>query len=131
MKLNYDNIFIFGVLFILITVFVGGCGLTIYDQKHKGEVIATVTDLQLLQKISGSGSSMKTEIRFIVITDKETFITENSLFNFKFNNSDIFYRLEKGKAYKFKVCGIGKGIFTDYRNILEYSPQWKQQTNTQ
>ncbi len=123
MKLNYDNIFIFGIFFILITVFVGGCGIAVYDQSRKAQLSATVTDLQQQQKISGSGSSMKTEIRYIVITDKETFIVENSIINGKFNNSDIFYRLQKGAKYNFTVSGVGKGIFTDYRNILEYSQQ--------
>jgi hypothetical protein len=34
MKLNYHNIFIFGVFLILITVFVGSCGIAVYDQSQ-------------------------------------------------------------------------------------------------
>jgi hypothetical protein len=62
---------------------------------------------------------MKTEIRYLVITDKETFVCESSLLNGKFNNTDIFYRLKKDSTYNFKVSGTGKSAFTEYRNILE------------
>lgn len=49
-----------------------------------------VITLQNQQLIKGSGSSMKTEIRYLVITDKETFVCESSVFNSKFDNSNIF-----------------------------------------
>jgi hypothetical protein len=69
--------------------------------------------------INENDGSISTQIRSLVITDKEAFVCESSLLNGKFNNSDIFWRLEKGKVYDFKVSGIGKGWLTDYRNILE------------
>jgi len=81
----------------------------------------TVTKLQHIQILSGSGDDMSTEVRYLVITDKETFICKNSILNGKFNNSDIFWRLKEGGVYDFKVCGLGKGVATDYRNILEAS----------
>lgn len=70
-------------------------------------------------KVSGSSKNLKTEIRYLVITDKETFICESSVFNSKYNNSDIFYSLEEGKTYTFRVSGQGKSAAYDYRNILE------------
>lgn len=80
-----------------------------------------VIDLQQQQLIHGSGNTMSTEIRYLVITEKETFVCENSYLNGKFNNSDIYWRLKKDSTYTFKVAGIGKSIVTDYRNILEVS----------
>jgi len=79
-----------------------------------------IIDLQQQQLISGSNGNMSTEIRYLVITDKETFICESSLINGKYDNSNIFYRLKKDSIYNFKVCGIGKTFVTKYRNILEY-----------
>lgn len=78
-----------------------------------------VMDLQQQQLISGSQSGMSTQIRYLVITDKETFICESSLLNGKFDNSDIFFRLKKDSVYNFKVEGYGKSFIYDYRNILE------------
>lgn len=79
----------------------------------------TILDLQQQQKISGTKDNMSTEFRYLVITDKETFICESSIFNGKFDNSNIFYKLQKGKVYNFKVCGVGKSFLFDYRNILD------------
>ena len=78
-----------------------------------------IIDLQQHQIVSGMDGDIRTEMRYLVVTDKETFICENSILNGKFNNSDIFFRLKKDSIYNFKVVGFGKGFFTDYRNIIE------------
>jgi len=78
-----------------------------------------VIDLQQQQIISGTDKYLDTEIRYIVITDKETFICENSILNSKYNNSDLFWRLKKDSTYTFKVAGRGKSFLYDYRNILQ------------
>lgn len=69
--------------------------------------------------ISGDNQSLNTEIRYLVITDRETFICESSTLNGKFNNSDIFWHLKEGQTYTFKVSGMGKTMVTNYRNILK------------
>ena len=88
---------------------------TVTEVVHNCKVIK----LEQQQIISGHDSQMHTEIRYLIITDKETFISKSSLMNGKFNNSDVFYHLEEGKTYSFKVAGVGKGFFFDYRNILK------------
>lgn len=61
-----------------------------------------------------------TEYRYIIITDKGTFIVVNNLIQGKFNNSDIFYRIKKDSVYKeVIVSGYGKSILFDYQNIIE------------
>ncbi len=72
-------------------------------------------DLQQQQLIK----KHSTEIRYIIVTDKETFICESSMLNGKFNNSDVFWRLKKDSTYNFRVAGYGKGWFFNYRNVLE------------
>lgn len=74
-----------------------------------------VLDLQQQQIIKKT----TTDIRYLVITDKETFVVKNSLINGKFNNSDVFFRLKKGAYYTFMVSGKGKSFLFDYKNILE------------
>jgi hypothetical protein len=78
-----------------------------------------VIELQQQQLITGSKDNMTTSIRYLVITDKETFICETSVINGKFDNSNIFFHLKKDSTYTFKVEGYGKSMFYDYRNILE------------
>ena len=104
-------------VFTLIALFVlAGVITTAIDQsKLDVAVNCKVIDLQQQRIIS----SKTTYIRYLVITDKETFICENSLPNGKFNNSDIFWRLKKDSVYTFYVAGIGKSLLFDYRNILE------------
>lgn len=109
------------ILFFAVFAFVGvtflanGFGATKTDIVRDCKVIK----LQQQQIISSSDGSVSTEIRYLIITDKETFICQSSMLNGKFNNSDIFWRLKEGDTYTFKVCGMGKSALTDYRNVLE------------
>ena len=109
--------FIFGLVVALIF-----CGLIVsfFNQTAVDTVQnCKVIELQQQQLINGTDGNMQTEIRYLVITDKETFVCESSLLNGKFNNSDIFWHLKKDSTYTFKVAGLSKSMITDYRNILE------------
>ena len=76
--------------------------------------------LESHQNIEGSENNVSTSYRYLVITDKETFVCTSSWLNGKYNNSDIFYRLEKDSVYDFYVSGFGKSKIEDYRNILDF-----------
>jgi hypothetical protein len=112
-RTNIFALFIFGTIAVLALSHCAG------DMKTETVHNCKVMNLQQQQLINGSKDNISTEIRYLVITDKETFICENSLLNGKFNNSDIFWRLKEGDTYNLKVCGVGKSIIFDYRNILE------------
>jgi len=108
----------FGLFALLI---VGAISIGVYNDTNISNIKnCKVIDLQQQQLITGGKDNMRTEIRYLVITDKETFICENSMLNGKFDNSNIFWHLKKDKIYSFKVCGVGKGFLFDYRNILEF-----------
>jgi len=79
-----------------------------------------IVDLQQQQIISGSKESVSTNYRYLIITDKGTFISESSLLNGKYDNSEVFFGLKKDSIYDLKVSGYGKSFFFDYRNILSY-----------
>jgi len=109
---------IIGIVLLIASVI----GAGIYgDFKVESVKDCKVTELQQQQLIKGSGQHLRTEIRYLVVTDKETFICESSIINGKFDNSNVFWNLKKDSTYTFKVCGIGKGFIFDYRNVLEYS----------
>lgn len=106
-------------LFLMGIIIVAAIAISVYNQSFVETIRdCKVIELQQQQLINGDEGHMKTEIRYLVITDKETFICESSLINMKFNNSDVFWHLKKDRVYDFKVCGIGKTMITDYRNIL-------------
>lgn len=109
-------------IFIAVLLFIVGLmALSAYFDLKQETLTTKVIELQQQQLISGAGKAVSTEIRYLVVTEKETFICESSFINMKFNNSDEFLRLKKDSIYTFKVCGIGKTFFTDYRNILAVS----------
>ena len=119
---SFKGMFLFiGVIAIIMF------GISVFNQTNV-ETISNckVINLQQQQLISGTDGNLDTEIRYLVITDKETFVCETSPLNMKFNNSDIFWRLQKDSIYNFKVAGIGKSMLTQYRNILSYEPTRKE-----
>lgn len=119
-RLGRTPFMLFAIPSLILFIIIANVLMTYFDQSRI-EMVSnyTVIYLQQQQKISGSGSDMKTEFRYLVITDKETLICENSFFNGKFNNSDIFWRLKKGNTYTFRLAGFGKSFWFDYRNIID------------
>jgi hypothetical protein len=116
-RFKFDPFWImFSVFGLIVFIFLFGIGLSIYESQRKEVITDTVIRLEKLPIISGS----TTKYRYIVVCQREIFICENSIVNLKFNNSDIFFHLQEGEEYTFEVCGIGKTIMTDYRNILSY-----------
>ena len=109
-----------GIIGLVVVLLIGSLIVSVWNQLNVSTVEnCKVMDLQQQQLIKGSDGNMSTEIRYLVITDKETFVCESSLLNGKFNNSDIYWHLKKDSVYTFKVAGVGKSMITEYRNILE------------
>lgn len=108
------------ILFFTVLAIVGVC-LTVFicNQYPASVITCKVLKLQQQQKISGSSESVSTDIRYLIVTDQGTFVCKNALLHFKFNNSDIFLRLKEDSTYKMKVAGVGKSIFTEYKNVLK------------
>lgn len=106
---------------LVISLFVGYLVTGIVNDMTVNTVYnCKVIELQQQQLISGSQNNISTQIRYLIVTDKETFVCESSIINGKFNSSDIFWCLKKDSVYTFKVAGFGKSFITDYRNILDY-----------
>ena len=112
---------LFKILPILFVIAIIGSAYSYYLNDSNVRIVRNckIIDLQQQSIISSRDKNVSTEIRYLVITDKETFICTSSLFNSKFNNSDIFWRLKKDSTYNFRVAGFGKSFVFDYRNVLE------------
>jgi hypothetical protein len=112
------SLFSKSVIFLLVILLVGCPVMETYSAFKTDYVTAKVIAVEDQQKIQKSG----TEYRYLVITDKETFVCEKSYLKWHFDASNTFYRIKKDSTYHFKVQGIGKGVLTDYRNILLVTP---------
>jgi hypothetical protein len=110
-------------IYFLITILVlviGGFIFSVWNQSQVAIIEnCKVINLQQQQLIEGSGNTVNTKIRYLVITENETFVCETSLMNGKFNNSDVYWHLKVDSTYTLKVSGIGKTFFSDYRSVLE------------
>lgn len=103
---------IIGVVLLVIANMADSNKISVYNS-------VKVLDKQQQQIIKGSDGSISTEIRYLVITDKGTFICKSNLFKGKFNNSDIFWHIQKDSIYsELKASGFGKGLLFDYPNII-------------
>lgn len=111
----------FKAFFVLVVILTVGALVFNTTGAFKTETVLNCKVERLVQQqvLDGNKGTITTGYRYLVITNKETFICESSLLNGKFNNSDIFWRLKEGEAYDFKVMGYGKTFITDYRNILD------------
>ena len=101
------------IVFSVLSVF----ALNILDSSQ----ITTFENVKILDKQQQMlVKKAHTDYRYLVITDKGTFICESNMLQGKFNNSDIFYHIQKDSTYsEMKVSGFGKGFLFDYQNILE------------
>lgn len=80
----------------------------------KADVITTVTDKERVTYNSGS----TIESKYLVYTEAEVFECTDQVLIGKFNSSDVYGQLEKGKKYKFTVYGVRIPFMSSYRNII-------------
>lgn len=115
--------FLFGIIVLVVLAFISINAVIGIGNASNHATIKDCMVRELVQQslMKGSNGHISTEIRYLVITDKETFVCETSYLNDKFNSSSIFFNLKEGSSYDFTVAGLGKSIFTDYRNILKAS----------
>lgn len=76
------------------------------------EIEITIAD----KYIKRSGNS---DIYLIIDTNKNAYKITDLFFKFKFNSTDIYNNLEKGKTYKVKVSGFRIKLLSEYPNINE------------
>lgn len=56
--------------------------------------------------------------KYLIFTNKDIFEDTDSLFNEKFNSSDVYNQLDSGKTYTCDVNGWRIPFFSAYPNIL-------------
>lgn len=106
---------IVGIVLLVVVSFAG----SIFSSYKKETVTVKIEDVINQQHYSRNKNGGSTKYRYLVVTPNETFECQTSFWNMHFNKSDIFYHIKKDSTYTFVVCGFGKSVITDYRNILE------------
>lgn len=56
---------------------------------------------------------------YLIYTNEGTFKIEDSLIFGRFNSSDVYGMMRKGKYYRIKTFGIRSGFLSSYKNIIE------------
>jgi hypothetical protein len=102
--------FVFGA--ILLTVIVS------YPISYKTSAttaVITINDKERITQSAGEGVSSK----YIVYTEEgEVFENTDSMLFGKFNSSDVYGKLRKGKRYRVSVAGWRVHWMSSYRNII-------------
>lgn len=97
---------------IVIGLFVLG-GNLIGAYYNEETVTITVKDKERVVDRGGD------EARYLIWSeDGETFENVDTIIKGKFNSSDIYGQLERGKTYDCKVHGWRNGFWSMYRNII-------------
>ena len=105
-KLITFQLFMFSVLFAVLF------SIGYYYQKMTIETVQiSVIDKQ---RVSYGSSS-----KYIVFSDEESFENTDSMFNSKYNSSDIYSHFHVGCSYEISVYGKRIPFFSVYRNIIE------------
>ena len=104
--------FIFLLMVIIILLFGLGCPTML--GWYKTEWTEPVKVIDKTTKYYNKGS------KYLIFTDKEVFEVTDSFGKWRFNSSDIFGRIQKGKIYKFKVFWKRIRFLSMYRDILDF-----------
>jgi hypothetical protein len=65
---------------------------------------------------SGVGDNVTS--KYLIFTEGETFQNTDTIWEFKFNSSDIYGKIQKGQLCKFELTGFRVSFLSMYRNIL-------------
>ncbi len=57
--------------------------------------------------------------QYLIYTNEGTFKIEDSLIFGRFNSSDVYGMMKKGKYYRIKTFGVRSGFLSMYQNIIE------------
>lgn len=113
----FKNIIFILALIISVILLLSKGGNSLVTTTYNNVKIESKHQQELIGK--KNGSDISTEIRYLIITDKGTFICESNFWKGKFNNSDIFWHIKEDSTYSsITVTGWGKGFFFDYQNLI-------------
>lgn len=91
-----------------------GYGVSVPFQDYYAHRQVTFT-VDKSERVCDSNNSCK----YLIYTDKGVYEDTDSMFNGKFNSSDIYGEIQNGKTYDVTVYGWRNGLLSWYPNIVK------------
>jgi hypothetical protein len=95
-------------------------GLSSYLISQNIEQIAiNVVSKERIMKVSTSNGTTSTNIKNFIYTDSETFVVEDSFWNWHFRAGTVYAKIREGATCNVTVVGYRWGFLSMYQNIIE------------
>ncbi len=107
---NYESIQIFAIIIILTLIL----GLNMFYQYGSAMTVEFIVESK--ERIVTNGENKKS--KYLIFTKNEVFQNTDTALYLKFDSSDLYRTLKKGKAYKAKVYGWRLPFLSTHRNIV-------------
>lgn len=111
-----------GIISLFLVIGLSTFGINLWNVSHKETITATVQGFEVQQVITSQNKIISTTPRYLVTTDKGTYLCQDSYLCSSFGADFKFYHLQKGVTYRFHLAGVGPGFFTDHKIIINYVP---------
>lgn len=98
---------------IVVALFLVAAAIQVPYQMNRDTTVATVGKSERVC----SGGQVGT-CRYLVFTDRGVFENTDSLWNMKFDSSDMYAKISPNKTYEFYVVGWRIPFLSMYKNIL-------------
>jgi hypothetical protein len=103
------ELWVFGALIALLII--GGIVFAFFYAGSRSTADVHVKDKE---RITGEKSGY-----YLVYDDREVFAIKDTFVFGRFNSSDLYGQLEKGKSYRCDVAGWRLPFFSKYRNLIK------------
>ena len=104
-----------GSVLMLATLFVALGGVSALPLMHQQEVVAKVIKSERV--CSGSG-----DCKYMVYTNHGVMKNTDFFWAWKWNSSDVYAKIQRGKTYRFHIAGWRVSFLSMYPNILSVTP---------
>jgi len=106
MRSSTSALFKLSIFLVLGTLIFGSCGIIHYSTKES--IQFKVNDKEA---IGGEDS------KYLIYTEEEVFENRDSIWELKWNSSDVYRKVEVGKCYESSAWGFRVSFFSMYRGI--------------
>lgn len=107
---------IFGVVGLLVAGGIASCSIQTHIEKTE---IAVASKERLLTISNDGEGKSSSKYRNFVYSDTETYVVEDSLWNWHFTSATVYARIKDGSRCKVTLAGYRFGFFSMFQNIIE------------
>ena len=106
-----------GALIVIVPLFIFVGSIIYVEPAFTSNADTNIVKVKSKEAFKGKESSY-----YLVFSDKETFMVDDSITRMVFNSSDIYGGIDPGSCYTFKVFGYRSPFLSQYRRIIEVKP---------